>query len=79
MASIPNVGVDKLYKFAETLRRVKRNGVKPLYQGHGIIPSGWAQRAHLSGADIERPVEEAAHVGHGLSHELEHGLDENEE
>lgn len=79
MSSIPNVDAEKLYRFAEALRRVKRNGVKPLYEGHGIIPSGWAQQAHLSGVDIERPQEHASLVGHGLSHELERGLDENEE
>ncbi len=79
MASIPNVDAGKLHKFAEILRCVKRNGIKPLYDGHSIIPSGWAQRAHLTGADIERPVEDTSHVGHGLSHELEKGLDENEE
>ncbi|MEK7286012.1 MAG: carbon monoxide dehydrogenase beta subunit family protein [Nitrospirota bacterium] len=78
MASIPNVGVEKLAKFAEALRRVKKNGIKPLYEGHSIIPSGWAQQTHLHGLDIERPQEEASH-GHGLSHDLEKGLDENEE
>lgn len=80
MASVPNVGAEKLHRFAETLRRLKRNGVKPLYEGHGIIPSGWAQQGRLTGADIDRPGEEV-HVGdgHGLGHDLAHGLDENEE
>jgi hypothetical protein len=79
MSSIPNVDAGKLHKFAEILRRVKKNGIKPLYEGHGIIPSGWAQKSHLTGEDIERPAEDTSHVGHGLSHELEKGLDENEE
>jgi hypothetical protein len=79
MASVPGVNVEKLHKFAEALRRVKRNGIKPLYEWHGIIPSGWAQQAHLSGGDIDRPREEFAIDGHALSHELHRGLDENEE
>ncbi len=76
MMSVPGVDAAKIAKFAETLRRVKRNGIKPLYEGHGIIPSGWAQIAGLTGADIEKPQEEMIH---GLSHDLERGLDENEE
>jgi hypothetical protein len=81
MASIPNFTAEKLAKFAETLRKVKRNGIKPLYQGKGIIPSGWAQIAGLSGADITKPEEAAPSAGDekGFAHELERGLDENEE
>ncbi len=77
MMSVPNVDAGKIAKFAEALRRVKRNGIRPLYEGHGIIPSGWAQIAGLTGADIEKPQEEMIHAG--LSHDLERGLDENEE
>lgn len=79
MASIPNFTAAKLEKFAEALRRVKRNGVKPLYPGKGIIPSGWAQIAGLTGADITKPEEEESAAHHAFAHELERGLDENEE
>lgn len=81
MASIPNFTAAKLEKFAEALRRVKKNGVKPMYEGKGIIPSGWAQIAGLTGADITKPEDEMVSAGDdkGFAHELERGLDENEE
>jgi hypothetical protein len=77
MASVPQFTAEKLKRFAETLRRVKKNGVKPLYEGQGIIPSGWAQVAGLTGAAMVKPEEELVEAG--LSHDLEKGLDENEE
>jgi len=82
MASVPNVGVEKLEKFAEVLRRLKKDGLRTLYpEGTGIIPSGWAQRARLAGKEAIEPAQEMAHAGHGsgLQHDLHHGLDENEE
>jgi len=82
MASVPNVGVEKLEKFAGVLRKLKKDGLRPLYpEGTGIIPSGWAQKARFAGHASVQPVEEMAHVGHGtgLQHDLHHGLDENEE
>ncbi|TAK10412.1 MAG: 2-oxoglutarate:ferredoxin oxidoreductase [Candidatus Manganitrophaceae bacterium] len=77
MASVPNFTAEKLHKFAEMLRRVKKNGVKPLYEGQGIIPSGWAQVAGLTGTEAMKPEEEMVEAG--FSHDLEKGLDENEE
>ncbi len=81
MSSVPNVGAEKIARFAEILRLVKKEGVKPLYAGQGIIPSGWAQVASLggsaggqNGAFVDNGLSH-----HGLSHDLEHGLDENEE
>lgn len=77
MASVPHCGAEKLHRYAEALRRVKRNGIKPLYEGKGIIPSGWAQIAGLTGAEMVKPEEEMVEAG--FSHDLEKGLDENEE
>ncbi|MFY9270700.1 MAG: carbon monoxide dehydrogenase beta subunit family protein [Candidatus Manganitrophaceae bacterium] len=81
MASVPHFSADKIRKFTDALRRLKKSGVKPLYEGKGIIPSGWAQVAGLTGAAITAPVQEMVEAGvHGeFSHDLEKGLDENEE
>jgi hypothetical protein len=76
MASVPNCDVDKLVKFRDALRRVKKSGVKPLYEGKGIIPSSDYQKARLTGTDFEPVAEMDAP---GLGHDLEKGLDENEE
>ena len=81
MASVPQFGAEKIIRFRDALRRVKKNGIKPLYEGKGIIPSGWAQIAGLTGADISKPEEEMVPAGAqgDFGHELEKGLDENEE
>ncbi|MBI1823016.1 MAG: 2-oxoglutarate:ferredoxin oxidoreductase [Nitrospirae bacterium] len=76
MMSVPNCDREKLIKFRNALRRVKKNGVKPKYEGKGIIPSSAYQSARLTGQDFH-PVPEAE--AHGLGHDLEKGLDENEE
>ena len=76
MVSVPNCGAEKLIKFRDALRRVKKNGVKPLYEGKGIIPSSAYQKARLTGEDFNPPVEDHAP---GFAHDLEKGLDENEE
>ncbi|HXN07673.1 MAG TPA: carbon monoxide dehydrogenase beta subunit family protein [Nitrospiria bacterium] len=76
MMSVPNCDLDKLVKFRDALRKVKKNGVKPLYAGKGIIPSSPYQQSMLSGKPI--PAKGEAEVP-GLSHDLEKGLDENEE
>ena len=76
MASVPNCDIDKLVKFRDTLRRVKKNGIKPLYEGKGIIPSSAYQKARLTGEDYNPAAEDHAP---GFAHDLEKGLDENEE
>ncbi|MBI3352300.1 MAG: 2-oxoglutarate:ferredoxin oxidoreductase [Nitrospirae bacterium] len=76
MSSVPNCDIDKLVKFRDTLRRVKKNGVKPLYEGKWIIPSSAYQKARLTGEDYNPAVEDHAP---GFAHDLEKGLDENEE
>jgi hypothetical protein len=81
MASVPQFGAEKIIRFRDALRRVKKNGIKPLYEGKGIIPSGWAQIAGLTGVDISKPEEEMVPAGAQaeFGHDLEKGLDENEE
>lgn len=81
MASVPNFDAGKLIRFRDALRRVKENGVKPLYEGEGIIPSGWAQITGLTGATVSKPEDETGRAGVSpeFSHELATGLDENEE
>jgi hypothetical protein len=84
MASVPQCGVEELHKMRDALRKVKREGLKPLYEGKGIIPSGWAQVEALSGRfAAPKPLSEEemveAAVTPQFGHELEKGLDENEE
>lgn len=76
MMSVPNCDIDKLVKFKDALQKVKKNGVTPLYAGKGIIPSSPYQQAMLTGKPVHTKGE--AEVP-GLSHDLEKGLDENEE
>lgn len=84
MASIPHCGVEELYKMRDALQKVKRDGLKPRYEGMGLIPSGWAQRAALDGRFAgSKPLSEEEMVQAGVKpefgHDLEQGLDENEE
>jgi len=84
MASVPRCGVEELYKMRDALRKVKQEGLTPLYQGLGILPSGWAQRQALAGQfAAPKPLSEEEMVEAGVvpefGHELEKGLDENEE
>jgi hypothetical protein len=81
MASVPQFGAEKIIRFRDALRRVKKNGIKPLYAGKGIIPSGWAQIGGLTGENISKPEEEMVPAGAQgeFGHDLEKGLDENEE
>lgn len=81
MASVPNFDAEKLVRFRDALRQVKKEGVKPLYAGQGIIPSGWVQVAGLTGADVSKPDENASFddLSTEFAHELASGLDENEE
>ncbi|MFQ5597235.1 MAG: carbon monoxide dehydrogenase beta subunit family protein [Nitrospiria bacterium] len=80
MASVPHFGAEKIIRFRDALIKVKKNGIKPLYEGKGIIPSGWAQVAKLKGKIPIKPKEEAIEGGDGaFSHELVTGLDETAE
>ncbi len=82
MASLPKCDLEKLIRFRDMLRRVKKEGVKPLYEGKGIIPSGWSQRAALEGLNGSGRPAETAHAleaAPAFSGELHQGLDENEE
>ena len=76
MMSVPNCDIGKLVRFRDALRRVKKNGLKPLYAGKGIIPSSDYQKANLTGEDYNPVIENEAP---GFAHDLEKGLDENEE
>ena len=77
MVSVPNCETEKLIKFRDALRTVKLKGLKPRYTGKGIIPSSDYQKAMLTGKDYSHSEESSMDTG--LSHELEKGLDENEE
>lgn len=81
MASVPNFDIDKIDRFRDALIRVKKNGVKPLYEGKGIVPTGWAQISKLSGEALSKPEGELVQAGAtpGFSHELESGLDDTAE
>jgi|GEM_PF-93398 len=78
MASVPNFGVEKLIRFRDTLRRLKKNGVKPLYEGMGIVPSGWAQIAGFKGLPLMGTREGVTEEGTEFENSLAHGLDEVE-
>ncbi len=81
MASVPNFDAEKIFRFRDAIIKVKKNGVKPLYKGQGIIPSGWAQIARLKGEipiKPEDPSLDGEEKG-AFSHELVTGLDETAE
>lgn len=81
MCSVPNFDIEKLVRFRDAIIKVKKNGIKPLYEGKGIIPTGWAQISKLSGEVAEKQKDELLEVGvvGGFSHELETGLDDTAE
>jgi len=81
MASVPNFDIEKLIRFKDTIIKVKKNGIKPLYEGLGIVPTGWSQIASLKGKTPIKPEEELVEAGvsGAFSNELESGLDDNAE
>lgn len=80
MVSVPNFDIEKLVLFKEALIKVKKEGVKPLYDGLGIIPTGWSQIAALKGEIPMKPEDELVEAGTGaFSNELETGLDDTAE
>lgn len=80
MVSVPKFDIEKLVLFKEALIKVKKNGVKPLYEGKGIVPTGWSQIAALKGEIPIKPEEELVEAGVGaFSSELETGLDDTAE
>lgn len=81
MASVPNFDAEKVVRFRDALVKVKKNGVKPLYEGQGIVPSGWAQIARLKGEIPIKPEEPKldGEAQGAFSHELVTGLDETAE
>ncbi len=81
MASVPHFDDEKLVRFREAIVKVKKNGVRPLYEGKGIIPTGWAQIASLKGEVPVKPEDELVSAGtrEAFSHELVTGLDETAE
>lgn len=81
MASVPNFDEEKLVRFREAIVKVKKNGVKPLYEGKGILPTGWAQIARFRGKVPVKPEEDmvSAEARGAFAHELATGLDETAE
>ncbi|MFQ5587832.1 MAG: carbon monoxide dehydrogenase beta subunit family protein [Nitrospiria bacterium] len=80
MCSVPSFDIEKLVRFRDAIIKVKKNGIKPLYEGKGIIPTGWAQISRLSDEAVEKPQDELeSDVPGSFSHELESGLDETAE
>jgi hypothetical protein len=80
MVSVPNFDIEKLVRFKDALIRVKKNGIKPLYEGKGIVATGWSQIAALKGEIPVKLEEELVEAGAGaFSNELETGLDDNAE
>lgn len=82
MCSVPNFDIDKLVRFRDAIIKVKKNGIEPLSQEKGIVPTGWAQISRLSGEAVEQPKDDLGTAAGGtaaFSHELEAGLDETAE
>lgn len=78
MASVPCCDVDKINRFTETVRRLKREGLKPLYADNPGIRLTGAQEALAKGRPL--PAEALLDVAPAeVNAELYSGLDETAE
>jgi hypothetical protein len=79
MASLPACDLEKIRRFTDTVRRLKREGLKPLYADTPGIRYTEAQKAGLEGRPW-KGNDMIADVDHKeVAGELVHGIDANEE